>query len=561
MAFYTAVIIAWVAFHASIPPSITASFVDIIDFDNGDRYFQQLKEKEDEVSKLQSVLWSPDLPKKTAIPYVNDLKGLAEVDGCYCTSQEIYFSPCTQEQKTSQGCLDRTSESYAWGMARNEGRVFWGTVSNEQCLETPGDYMSPSGMACSSDFDLNWQIPSVYMYNVVTNSYSRISDSLAGDDFSRLNDTVGLRAAGIKHGVAILAGFGKDLQHVYMFGFHAETGEFLASMDFVGYNDIRKFTYDLSHAMFVGIDRTDGNGDIYRYTGSLAVPMQFELITQVEGSPAELSFYNDYLIVGTWSETLNIDGIDLSKLKPPRMLISPLPANELPPIATMTASDGSQPLPHKRAAFSSSRPPVAAYQGVESESDSKSDSEWATLWAINEYEPDPVVTMTYGVSVNVQVGEWLYWGTVQYPNGGVPLLVQEYPDNRIDRGVADKATHRAIALFRGRNLQLPDQREVELLYGDIVMAVYRNESNSWVWMENNMKSNKVPRFGRAGFGNIYNMYLWSLNWINGYLLLGTFDSFGITELSYTPAAPDLPHRMVRFFVVTFIHRTFTPILF
>lgn len=243
------------------------------------RYFEDIREAE---KKLLGQPWFADIPVRAEeIPHT--LQGKALTDSCFCDYEQVDWEPCTAEQ-TAAGCDNRTSESYAWGMTRTADFVFWGTVADEQCLETPGDFHTVSGIACADSFADNWKIPSVYMYNVKTDTYRSIAPAdMAGTDFDRLNRTVGLRSAGQKGGVVMLAGFGTSLESVYLFSFNAETGDFLCSLEFDSSNDVRKFTQDDSHDLYVGVSRTDGSGDIFRFTGSLQDPCSFGLIANLPG--------------------------------------------------------------------------------------------------------------------------------------------------------------------------------------------------------------------------------------------------------------------------------------
>ena len=243
------------------------------------RYFDDIREAE---KKILGRPWFADVPAKSAeIPH--SLQGKALTDSCFCDYEHVSWEPCTAAQ-TSAGCDNRTSESYAWGMTRTADFVFWGTVADEQCLETPGDFHTLSGIACTDNFDDNWKIPSVYMYNVKTETYRSIAPAdMTGVDFDRLNHTVGLRSAGQKDGVVMLAGFGMSLESVYLFSFNAESGDFLCSHEFDNSNDVRKFTQDDSHDLYLGVSRTDGTGDIFRFTGSLQDPCSFGLIANLPG--------------------------------------------------------------------------------------------------------------------------------------------------------------------------------------------------------------------------------------------------------------------------------------
>lgn len=474
----------------------------LLDISGG--FYEELREAE---SKYLGETWFANIPEKHLPDIPHTLEGKATVDSCFCDYTHVSFEPCTVQQ-INEGCENRTSESYAWGMTRTADYVFWGTVANEQCIETPGNYQTYSGMACTNNFDQNWKIPSVYMLDVKDNSYRSIAPAdMTEINFDRLNNTVGLRSAGQKAGVVILGGFGKTLESVYTFSFNSATGDFLCSREFENSNDVRKFTQNDSHELYVGVSRTDGTGDIFRFTGSLQDPCAFGLVANVPGNPAEVTFYHEKLLVSTWvtSSTLR----DFSEAVPPFMMLSPAPVDHMPVYASReelaTASSGQE-------------------------------GKWTKLWGVESYEPDPVVAYSFGLSLCVVVDDWVYWGTLQYPLITVELYVQLYPENFIDRREAMLKSHRGMSLFRGRYLD-SDHPEVELLYGEVVYPVYHPDDNSWRVEPNKLTGNKKPVFGRAGFGNTYNMYLWSMNMIDDKLVIGTFDDFGITPLSYRVPLP------------------------
>lgn len=118
-------------------------------------------------------------------------------------------------------------------MTHTVSHVFWGTLADEQCLETPGNYQTRSGIACTDNYDLKLKISSVYLYNVHEKTYRSIAPAdITGVDFECLNSTVGLRSAGQKDGVVMLAGFVDSLESVYLFCFNSASGEFLCSHEF-----------------------------------------------------------------------------------------------------------------------------------------------------------------------------------------------------------------------------------------------------------------------------------------------------------------------------------------
>jgi len=405
-------------------------------------------------------------------------------------------------------------------MTRTETKIFWGTISNMICLVWQKPFDSQY-VGCSGT-DMDYRTPSVYMYDETVEKVSKLSDQITGDHFARLNETIGLRAAGHRNGVTLLGGPSRSLDFVNMFAFDTETGLFLDSY-LEDFNDIRKFTTDLKYDMYVGLSKPDDSGMILRYTGDKEEPIKFDVIAVVEQNPAENSFYYDRLLVGTWP--VGGDLTDAESVKPAYLMVSPIAADSLPSIGKI----------HRESSLSQSPPGVLSASGLE---DTKQ-LPWHSIWNMSEYEKDPVIATILGVSVSVQIGDWLYWGTVQFPNSGLNAWIQAYgrPKDKKTFVSYDVGAHRAMAMFRGRDL-LHGNRIVELLYGNRVLPVFNNDSseqNCWTLEVNGME--QTPKLGRGGFGNPQNLYLWSMTVIKGdTLLIGTYDVYANTNAVVTPSA-------------------------
>ncbi len=355
------------------------------------------------------------------------------------------------------------------------------------------------------------QLPSIYRLDEISGDVISLQSTLTGVDFDRLNSTVGLRAAGNRNGVVILAGLGRSLTSVYFFAFHAESGNFLESMEYTDADDVRKFTEDEKYSLYVGVSKTDGTGDILRYIGSVENPLLFERIASIDGNPAELSFYYDRLVIGTWSTSGNLNSPE--NIKPCKLLLSPDAVDAMPALNTTQSPT------------------------------------WMTIWTIEDYEADPTIALTYGTSVNVQIDDFLYFGTVQLPFSGYNAITAVYGEPKDTQSLRQTLlfTRRPAALFRGRFIQSTGF-SVELLYGDPFLPVYNNFSKSWNF-QSNRAPNQFPLFGRAGLGNPYNMYIWSMavyqptrSGLPRSLLIGTFDqydTFNNDSLPILPADPGL----------------------
>jgi hypothetical protein len=101
----------------------------------------------------------------------------------------------------------------------------------------------------------------------------------------------------------------------------------------------------------------------------------------------------------------------------------------------------------------------------------------------------------------------LMFSTYQY--GGFATINQfatyGKPADEIDRINTYLNAERPAAVFSMENVGKSDQK-VRLLYGNTKLPTYNGAAKKWQ-LKNN-KLNQTPKFGRAGFGNRFNMYSW-----------------------------------------------------
>jgi hypothetical protein len=123
------------------------------------------------------------------------------------------------------------------------------------------------------------------------------------------------------------------------------------------------------------------------------------------------------------------------------------------------------------------------------------------------------------------------------------------PSTRLGVLTAILSSHRAISIFRARDLGTP-QAEIELLYGEkrLPVYVYNPDSGNGVWLPllNNMGTD--PLWGGSGFDNFYNNYTWTTAVYDGQLFIGTMDwsylfnkglSLLLENIFGTPEIPDV----------------------
>ena len=98
-----------------------------------DNYLSQIEKLEALLSPALSVpahrLWPPKAPEQAKLNISWTLTDRAVVDGCFCAStNQSLPGPCDDNQ-LANGCKNKISEAYAWGMTRTRDSVYWVSTS------------------------------------------------------------------------------------------------------------------------------------------------------------------------------------------------------------------------------------------------------------------------------------------------------------------------------------------------------------------------------------------------------------------------------------------------
>ncbi|MGA1875255.1 MAG: hypothetical protein ACMUIA_06590 [bacterium] len=329
-------------------------------------------------------------------------------------------------------------------------------------------------------------------------------------DDPRILQTIGIRSAGALGDVVMLGG--PVLSHeggINLFAFHAQTGDYLGSMSFPGYTNIRKWLV-VDDILYTAVGNKMGGGNVVRWTGQLEyLPagepnlyklFQFEVVGTLDGDGAELAYHENRLFISTWSGPGRDEaGIWMG--------------------------------------------PVIPEGGLTSDYDQE--GLWVKVWRIGDYEPDPVTASTYSSGALASFEGYLYWGTMHVPGVSTMAHFQQYgfpgdpnnsdeimsamddPNNSDEIISALLGTFRTISIFRGRYLDTEDP-EIELLYGMSKLPAYippgsdpAIEPGRWELVDNTMGLD--PLWGQCGFGNIFNGYTWTMSVYDGQLFVGTMD--------------------------------------
>jgi hypothetical protein len=401
--------------------------------------------------------------------------------------------PCAEGQA-------KVNQAYVWGLTKVGDDVWFGTGANVQCLTSGAtldvtkpvlnpDYVCEYAESPTVAADPEWpayigdqRTPQVWLYN--TRSHRKVNKSAeinarSAADAERLRTTIGLRAAGNLDGVVLLAGPALN-ESMNVFAFDARSRRFLGSVNLPEYGNVRTFL-TAGNELYLGVGiGANGNlgGGVLRWTGSPRRPFGFELVASLPVQAADLAYHAGRIAATSWpaaqpTSAAMLAGVWLS-----------------PPLA-----DGEPGLNPEDAAG------------------------WTQVWSTAAYEPDRIMSATYGGGGIASYQGWLYWGTMHVPLKATKVYQTRYPQTTDEAKQAQVAgTQRAISIWRGTDLGLPTQR-IELLYGATELPVYDPASNTWA----PRPTGWTPLYGKSGFDNPFNNYTWRMTVAGGRLYVGTMD--------------------------------------
>jgi hypothetical protein len=490
----------------------------------------------------------------------------AEPDECWCGLGDPDSGPIPEsencddvidnpenddEMDTVAGCIGKVNQLYIWSLAKVGSTLWMGTVANTRCLGQSGAglltgmvpepfFNEEEGAVCEFEkstlgpttgidkVDENLgdhRPPRIFTYDTNTGvTEEKFVDNCAGiDGTGLLMNTFGLRSAGSgidKDGRKIVFLAGPTLVQVTdigdadidtginIFAFDADSGDCIGAKNFPEWNDIRKWLL-VDGILYTAVGETRGGGFVLRWVGDLDDPFEFEIVGKLGSDGANIALHKGRIFVTTWPNLTSV------------------------PFESIFSIDVENPLPElERASLYMS--PIVPPGGLTSGDSEK----WEKVWDITEYEPDPIVALTYGLGDLRSFGDHLYWGTMQVPFTPVSVFSVlfgikgiEFPD------FTDLFlnTKRATSVFRGRDFD--SVPEIEVLYGESTFPVFDFSVGDWV-DEPNVGA-KVPLFGPSGLGNPFGIYAWTMAVFDNKLYVGIFDSGGIA-FSFPPFFPPTP---------------------
>jgi hypothetical protein len=183
-------------------------------------------------------------------------------------------------------------------------------------------------------------------------------------------------------------------------------------------------------------------------------------------------------------------------------------------------------------------------------------AQWTKVWNASNYEPDPVLKLSYGMGSMAFFDGYLYWGTLNPVLSGASKLFTQYGKPTDIATLVEWVArgNRTAVMFRAQNFSTP-YASVDLLYGEANLPVLIPPSGSapatWTTQPNNVPSNGCTTgcgtralFGHSGFDNIWTSYMWSMGVVNSRLYVGTMDwaflAYANGFQSTNPAYPMIP---------------------
>lgn len=415
-----------------------------------------------------------------------------------------YFAIGTQPPGTPG--QPKVNSDYVWGMNTDGRQVWFGTGNNVGAYSTGGalgtglplEFKSPGGKtwrvwefsksqypgvsAPIRTYLGDWRPPKVYQYDSQTGDFT---DRTPNDPL--INSTLGLRACGIHNGVVIIGGPSLYQIGICLFAFDAVTGEYLGSQYLPRYSGIRRWQV-VDGVLYCSVKNTlqvsNLNGSVLRWRGTRSSPFQFEIVGLLDNEGAYMTAHEGRLFVGTW---------------PSRSIFS-LSLQSEPPMASLWMS------------------PVIPSGGLTQ----FHAVGWKQVWLPSSYDPDPAIAKAYAMGACNSFDGWLYWGTMHFPGLALQKILSQY--GQLPPLAQLGMTDRTSIVLRGRNWGQPNGPEIQLLYGDAQVPVFKKGLFVGSFQNQPNKLGGVAGiYGNSGFGDKRCLYIWSSTIHNGQLILGTFD--------------------------------------
>jgi hypothetical protein len=326
-------------------------------------------------------------------------------------------------EQTADCDHNKVNQAYVWGMAKSGDNIWFGTGPNVNCLVQSsyldlGAYTQEnSAYVCefgnsqylenlldslpafinTGDIDISelpldligdWRPPRIFQYNTLTKTLTDKTpryNPLFSYPETLVNATIGVRSVGTVGETVLLSG-PSALGGIDIYAFNVDTGDYLGSAnlntlpgdDIAAINNIRKWlTVNGVLYTTVGVTYADDStgGKVLRWTGSTENPFEFVVVGTLDSAGAELAIHEGRLFVSTWAGGGEI-GAPSANNNPAGLFMSPVISSGGLPTSTAT---------------------------------------WPKVWSVTDYEPDPLIALTYGGGALVSFDGYLFWGTMHVP--------------------------------------------------------------------------------------------------------------------------------------------------
>jgi hypothetical protein len=164
--------------------------------------------------------------------------------------------------------------------------------------------------------------------------------------------------------------------------------------------------------------------------------------------------------------------------------------------------------------------------------------QWKKVWQSSQYDPDLIVSMTYGGGDLHSFDGYLWWGTMHLPGLATILFTSLHElgivdhdtngNGQIDGGNTGEAavlqlgTNRFTSVHRGKYFGTKNQ-VVQVVYGNQHLPIYDRAAKSYTYAADAAHQNLTgpPVHGLAGFGTS-SFYTWTMEVFGYSLYIGTF---------------------------------------
>ena len=441
------------------------------------------------------------VPTPEPILTINQLLAQAVPDECF-NGLGVDYPPMNADGTCSQG-QPKTNQSYIWGLTEESGKLWFGTLANAGCIldgvgggqptvrngtlvcefgQSQYARTYPSIPASLGD----WRPPRIYSYDLATGT---LVDRTVLTPL--LKNTLGFRGAGSINNLAFLGGPSLNHAGVNIFAFQADTGQSMGSCALAGYDYIRGWQ-TVDGVLYVGVGSPD-HGAVLRWDGRLGSRLcsSFTEVGKLTADVANITLYVD----GQGKDRLAVSTV---------------------PIRTPSGGSGAG-----TGVWISPVIPAGGLTNADLNG-------WRQVWSPSQYDPDPIVARFgySGGAVHYYDG-WLYWGTIHLQSSKAFSVYQTctlpfcfgVPENAQETQALRDGVYRSTSLWRGRNLENPRTREIQLLYGETELPkgtapkTFTMTPTGW-----------TPLYGPSGFGNRGNEYTWQMEVFDGHLFVGTYDA-------------------------------------